>query len=128
VLAAATTVEDVEEFLGETAVVAAPVATLLPAIMHTGMDATFFDLGVKRAFANELSISATGRDSIVVVSSTSDPDTYYTVTRETCTCVGHERVGRCLHRCFALWHWWVLECDAVAEAAHVVTDRELIAA
>jgi len=117
----AATVADAETFMG-----VAP-ATPLPAIVHNGMDAAFFDLGVKRAFANELSISATSRASVVAVSSTSDPDTYYQVTRETCSCIGHERTGRCLHRCYAIWHWWVLECDAVAIAAHI-TERELIAA
>ncbi len=123
VMAAAATVEAVEEFLG-----ASPVATPLPAIVHSDMSAEFFDAGVRRAFANELSISRTSRESVVAVSSTSDADVSYLVTRETCECIGHAKTGRCLHRCYAIWHWWVLECDAVAEAAHVVTARELIAA
>lgn len=97
----------------------APVATPLPAIVHSNMTPAFFDTGVRRAFANELSISRTARESVVAVSSTSDADVSYLVTRETCECLGHAKTGRCLHRCFAIWHWWVLECDAVAAAAHV---------
>lgn len=109
------TVAEIETYLGAPV---APASTPMPLPVHPGMTVEFFDTGVRRAFANDLSISRTSRDSVVAVSSTTDADTYYTVTRETCTCVGHERVGRCLHRAFAIWHWWVCECDAVAVAAH----------
>jgi len=106
----------VETFLGVAPV--APTATAMPMPVHEGMSAQFFDDGVRRAFANDLSISRTATASTVAINSSVDPDVYYSVTATSCTCVGHARVGRCLHRCFALFYWWLAECDAVAEAAH----------
>jgi len=107
------TAVEVETFLN------APVATPMPLPVHEGMSAAFFDDGVRRAFANDLSISRTERTSVVAVSSTVDPDTYYSVTSTSCTCVGHAKVDRCLHRAFVCFLLCLEACDAVAEAAHL---------
>ena len=116
----------VEEFLGVAGAV--PVATPMPMPVHPNMSVTFFDNAVCRAFNAELCIQATNRASVVAVSSASDADVSYLVTRETCQCSGHRSVGRCYHRALACWHWWVLECDAVALAALPVPVEDLIAA
>lgn len=108
----------------ETALRLAP-ATPLPALVHADMTKEFFDAGVRRAFTHELAVARTSRASVVAVSSSRDADVSYLVTATECQCEGHRRVGRCLHRCLAIWFWWVAECDAVAVAAHT---PELVAA
>lgn len=105
------TVQEIEETLR-----LAP-ATALPAIVHEGMTKEFFDAGVRRAFSHELTISHTSRASVVAISSSRDADVAYLVTATECQCEGHRRVGRCMHRCLAIWWWWVLECDRVAAIA-----------
>jgi hypothetical protein len=103
----AATVADVERF----------VNTPLPLPAHPNMTARFFDAAVKRVHDAGLSISRTGTPDVVAVSSGTDDDTYYTVSRDTCTCIGGTKLGRCYHRAYALYYWWLMECDAVAAAA-----------
>jgi len=126
----AATVVEIETEMGVAS--AAPITTSMPMPVHPNMSPEWFDNAVRRAFNAELSISRTSRASVVAVSSATDCDISYLVTRETCQCSGHRSVGRCYHRALACWYWWVLDCDAVAEnahrQAHPVTDRELIAA
>lgn len=102
------TVADVETFLG------APVAPVTPLPVHPNMTPLFFDRAVKRAFDAGLSISRAVAPGTVAVSSGTDDDTYYLVTRETCQCAGHAGLGRCYHRAFYLWFVWCQECDRLA--------------
>lgn len=114
------TVAEVSEFLGAQA-----PATPLPQLVHEGMDAEWFDRAVRRAFDRELTIAHTSRASVVAVSSSRDADVSYLVTATDCQCEGHRHGGKCMHRAYAIWHWWVTECDAVAIAAHT---PEMVAA
>lgn len=93
------TVADVEGYL------AAPVVARALAVDHPNMTPAFFDTAVKRAMDAGLCIQTTGRASVVAVSSATDADVSYIVTRDTCTCKGHEHHGRCYHRALAI-AWW----------------------
>jgi len=109
------TVSDVERHINPT-----PIA-----IDHPNMTPIWFDRAVKRAFDAELSISRTSRASVGAVSSSADADISYLVTRETCECRGHQSAGRCYHRAFAIFFWWVRSFDVVTVPVEV---EELIAA
>lgn len=74
-------------------------------ISHPGMTKDFFDRAVHRAIMADLCIQRTARASVVAVSSSTDDDVSYLVTRTSCGCKGHEGHGRCMHRALAI-AWW----------------------
>lgn len=74
-------------------------------ISHPGMSKDFFDKAVGRAMMADLCIQRTARASVVAVSSSTDADVSYLVTRTTCGCKGHEQHGRCMHRAMAIAFW-----------------------
>jgi hypothetical protein len=82
-----------------------PAITASTKPAHPGMTPAFFDAAVRRAFDAGLCIQKTSRASVVAVSSSTDADVSYLVTRETCSCAGAKNHGRCFHR--ALYLWWV---------------------
>lgn len=75
------------------------------AINHPGMSKVWFDNAVKRAMDAELCVQGTSRASVGAVSSATDPDVSYLVTREACSCKAGVQLGRCYHR--ALWIAWL---------------------
>lgn len=73
-------------------------------LSHPGMSKEFFDRAVQRAMMAGLCIQRTGRASVVAVSSSTDPDVSYLVSRTGCGCRAHAQLGRCTHR--ALYIAW----------------------
>src|SRR5262245_57170643 len=91
-----------------------PVITASNRPEHVGMTPRFFDDGVRRAFEAGICIQRTSRASIVAVSSSTDADVSYLVSRTSCSCEGARRHNRCLHRAFACFYFWCLEQDHIA--------------
>lgn len=112
-LDAADTVADVERFVRQPAV----------DVDHPGMTPTFFDQAVKRAMDAGLCIQRTARASIVAVSSATDADVSYLVSRTSCGCKGHQYHGRCMHRALAIA--WL---DVFSKVTPVAASQPLTAA
>jgi hypothetical protein len=77
----------------------------MDALNHPGMTKDFFDRAVGRAMMADLSIQRTSRASVVAVSSSTDADVSYLVSRTDCGCKGHQQHGRCMHRALAIAFW-----------------------
>lgn len=71
-------------------------------VNHPGMTKQFLDAAFHRAMLADISLSKTARPGVFAVSSTQDDDLYYLTTRETCSCIAGQRLGRCCHRALAI--------------------------
>lgn len=78
-------------------------------IEHTGMTTSWYVEAINRAITDGCRIQPQTKINAqrkqVFVSSGSDADIYYIVTRDSCTCDGHLHAGRCKHRALAISHF-----------------------
>ena len=83
-------------------------------VLAPGFDSESFAAFVMRAKAAQLRTRPGNIPGTVMVQSGSS-DASYAVTRESCTCQGHQRVGHCYHRAYAIWLADVARVDILHE-------------
>lgn len=78
-------------------------------VRHTGMSRDFFIRSVKKALEQNASVYRGPSPRIGLVPSSERNGQFYTVNKTWCSCLGHERMGRCWHRAFYIFTLDVLE-------------------
>jgi hypothetical protein len=89
-----------------------------------GLEREQFVAFVDRAKAAQLRTTPAGTPGTVLVLSGSS-DVRYQVTRGSCECIGHQRVGRCWHRAYAIWLVDVAGVDITTVPTIGVSRRSL---
>jgi hypothetical protein len=77
------------------------------------MTPAFFDTGLHRAIMGGKVACPLGNGRWSVTSA-STPEIVYLTTETTCSCLGHERHGRCCCRCLVIFEAWYARQHQVA--------------
>jgi hypothetical protein len=93
-------------------------------VQAPGFEREQFVAFVDRARETQLRTTPAGTPGTVMVLSRSC-DARYAVTRQGCMCQGHQRIGRCYHRAYAIWLADVVGVDILKVPTIGVSKRGL---